>query len=288
VTDTKAGAAAPSGWRRWGVFLARLLFGFLAVGLAAGFAQMGIAPYAPDLVEVGVAALASALVLVAFVRWTEGRWPNVLAIRAAPAGLAAGVGLGIVLSALSVGALWALGYYRIEAIAPRAQWAGLALGGLVLSTSSAVVEEALFRGVLFRQIAQHVNPAVAILVSAVFFGAAHLVNPNATLAAAAGLMLEAGVLLGVGYVLTRSLWLPIGLHFSWNFMQAVVVGGALSGAHVTSIITAKLEGPALMSGGAFGIEGSLITIGVCAAGALSLYALTRARGVKWLSPLDRL
>ena len=69
---------------------------------------------------------------------------------------------------------------------------------------------------------------------------------------AIAIMLEAGVLLGSAYFLTRRLWLPIGLHIGWNFTQGGVFGIAVSGHPSSGLLQAVLSGPTWLSGGAFG------------------------------------
>ena len=93
-------------------------------------------------------------------------------------------------------------------------------------------EEILFRGVLFRWIEEFGGSWAALLITSIFFGAAHLFNPNASPIAAFGIALEAGLLLGAAYMLTRSLWLPIGIHAAWNFTQGEVFDIPVSGTSV--------------------------------------------------------
>lgn len=64
----------------------------------------------------------------------------------------------------------------------------------------------------------------ALVITVALFGLAHLGNPKGSLYGAAAIGIEAGLLLGAAYVLTRRLWLAIGIYFGWNFMQAGVFG----------------------------------------------------------------
>lgn len=275
-------------WRRWLVFIARLVFGLVVVAGGVVLIQTVLRDKAPALAVFAAIAFASVVLLSLFVRATEGKWARAFALPAAPGGLLLGALLGALASAASVGALWALGFYRITSIAPSAQWPALIVGALGVPLGSAFLEETLFRGVIVRQLARQINPAAAIIISAVIFGLLHALNPNATLAAGIGLILQAGVMLALAYIVTRSLWLAIGLHFAWNFMQAAIVGGALSGSRVHSIVTADLHGPALLSGGAFGIEGSIITTAICALAGLGFFFVAQKRGVKWFEPMQDL
>jgi membrane protease YdiL (CAAX protease family) len=213
------------------------------------------------------------------VRITERQWPKVLRWGQGLALLAVGICIGTLLSVLAVGLLWLLGVYRIDGIASAGTWGSLLGAAVPICISSSVIEELLMRGVLLRQVARDFSRATALLISSGVFGAIHLANPGATLTVGIGLMVQAGLLLGLAYLLKGRLWLPIGLHFAWNFLQAGVFGGALSGNAVRAIVTAHLEGPAWISGGQFGIEGSLITTAVCLAGSVILILLARSRGV---------
>ena len=129
----------------------------------------------------------------------------------------------------SAGLIHAGGWSLISQTAPREDWLRLIGTALAIQLGAAVVEELLLRGVMFRVIEQSLGSWVALVLSALFFGLLHAGNPNATWAAALGLSLQAGVLLAAAYMVSRSLWLPIGLHWGWNAVQAGVVGGTVSG-----------------------------------------------------------
>jgi membrane protease YdiL (CAAX protease family) len=74
--------------------------------------------------------------------------------------------------------------------------------------------------------------AIALLVSAAVFGRVHAGNPGASWVSSLSIALESGVLLGLAYAATRSLWLPIGLHFGWNFTAGGIFGAAVSGGTI--------------------------------------------------------
>jgi hypothetical protein len=61
------------------------------------------------------------------------------------------------------------------------------------------------------------------------------------------------------------LWLPIGIHFAWNFVQGAIFGVAVSGNEARGLLQSTLNGPALLSGGAFGAEGSIFAVIICLA-----------------------
>ena len=120
----------------------------------------------------------------------------------------------------------------------------------------------------------------ALAITAVFFGAAHLGNPQATAFGAVAIALEAGILLGACYLLTRRLWLAIGLHAAWNFVQGGIFGSDISGTGSgRGLIEARFTGPDLLTGGAMGIEASVVAIIVCTAAGLAMLLAVRRRGL---------
>lgn len=131
---------------------------------------------------------------------------------------------------------------------------------VVLFLGGAVFEEVIYRGIIFRLIEQGFGTTAALVVSSSLFGAGHAWNPNASVAACAFIALGAGPLLGLSYKATGRLWLPIGLHFGWNFAEGGLYGGAVSGRSIHSLLGLRLEGSDLLTGGRFGPEASILAL----------------------------
>ena len=120
----------------------------------------------------------------------------------------------------------------------------------------------------------------ALAITAVFFGAAHLGNPQATVFGAVAIALEAGILLGACYLLTRRLWLAIGVHAAWNFVQGGIFGSDISGTGSgRGLIEARFTGPDLLTGGAMGIEASVVAVVLCTAAGVAMLLAVRRRGL---------
>lgn len=147
--------------------------------------------------------------------------------------------------------------YRIEG---PGDTRGLLLALVTSALFPAISEELVFRGILFRWIEELGGSWTALFLTSSFFGAAHLFNPSSSWVAAAGIAFEAGVMLGAAYMLTRSLWLPMGIHASWNFTQGEVFDIPVSGLPVEGLVSARLAGPSLLTGGGFGLEASVIAM----------------------------
>jgi hypothetical protein len=211
---------------------------------------------------------------LAFVRWVERRPPTELALRPAPRELAIGLATGGLLFSVTVGVLWLAGAYSVVGHAP---WTVLGPAAAA-ALASGVTEELIVRGVVFRCLEEWLGTWLATALSALLFGLLHLANPHAGLVPALAIALEAGVLLAAGFVLTRRLWLPIGLHIAWNFTQAGIFGVAVSGNEIPGVLRAKIEGPDWLSGGAFGAEASVVAVVVCTTTAFATFWLAARRG----------
>jgi membrane protease YdiL (CAAX protease family) len=181
--------------------------------------------------------------------------------------LVGGFGIGLALFSVIVAVAAALKVYRIVGIGD-ADF--LLIAVITNGLFPAVSEELLYRGIIFRWFEEFAGTWAALLISSVLFGAAHFQNPNASVLAAVGVALEGGLLLGGAYMLTRRLWLPMGIHASWNLTQGGVFDIPISGNDAHGLVEAQLEGPAVLSGGGFGLEASLIAIVISTLFALHL------------------
>lgn len=257
----------------------------VVVGAVLGV-QAGVRPWmwkgegAPDAVHMMMHVVTLAAVVGAvlgayalYVRATEQRWARELAVKRLPMELAGGVLLGGVLSGLVHAVLYALGVFRIEGVQAREEWTWILVSGACSALAAAVFEEMLLRGILLRLTQERLGSVWAILISSMFFGAAHAFNPGATLWSSAAIAIEAGVLLGAAYVLTQRLWLAIGLHAAWNMAQSSIAGGKLSGNDVHAILQSELVGYSWLSGGAFGVEASVVAVAVCGVAGIVLAGL---------------
>ncbi len=159
------------------------------------------------------------------------------------------------------------------------------LGPFVVLVVLSITEELLSRGYQLRNLAEGFNfpllgargaVLLAWLLSSSLFGLLHVFNPNASVVSTVNLIL-AGLLLGLGYILTGSLAIPIGLHITWNFFMGNVFGFPVSGNDFSTatFIAIRQGGPELWTGGAFGPEAGLIGVGAMAIGALSILIWVR-------------
>ena len=258
----------------------RLVLQLLAVAVVTAVGGLTVAAVqegSPWLALVlGVAM--SALALFVY-RWVVGRTEHRAVTEVGRKGAAAGLGLGTLLGLALFGTVVAnlalLGYYEVTG---RGSVSGAA-GFVGLMAVAAVTEELRFRGVLFRVMEERMGTWTAMALSGVVFGAFHLANPDATVYGALAIAVEAGGMLTAAYVATRRLWVPIGVHFGWNFAAAGVFSTEVSGNGSThGLLESATSGPAFVTGGAFGPEGSVFALLFCALTAVVFLLVARRRG----------
>ena len=173
-----------------------------------------------------------------------------------------------------IGILAAAGAYRVEGTNP---WIGpVAAAGMLLWPS--YLEEVLTRALIFRITEEGLGSWIALALSSVFFGFAHKWNPGASTISSVAIAVEAGILLGAGYMFTRRLWFVSGLHFAWNFVQGGVFGAPVSGMELKGWLQGKLIGPDWLTGGKFGPEASLVTLLLCSLAGLAILSAAVCRG----------
>ena len=150
---------------------------------------------------------------------------------------------------------------------------GGVLGFLLLV--AATNEELVFRGYPFQRLMDAIGPVGAIAVFSALFGLGHLANPDHTWISTLNTMLV-GIPLAVAYLRTRALWMPIGIHLAWNFVQGYTLGLPVSGLDLPAcVFTSVVSGPRWVTGGAYGPEGGVLATGVILATTFYLLASRR-------------
>lgn len=174
--------------------------------------------------------------------------------------LAGGLAAGLVLISLVVGGQWLSGGVRFVALAASGPvLLGAALWNLVVLLPAAAGEELVFRGYPFQRLIEACGAWPATFLCAALFGVLHLRNPSPTALSTLNTSLM-GVVLALAYFKSRGLWLPIGLHFAWNYALGFLYSLPVSGLRLEgSLWQVEVAGPRWLTGGAYGPEGSLVS-----------------------------
>jgi membrane protease YdiL (CAAX protease family) len=211
-------------------------------------------------VEAG-AMLAALVALIVMARVVDVRPASTLGFnpsRAFP-GLVAGTGIGVFLFCIPVAILMAMGYAHYAPDFAAFDPAILA-SLLALVFVNVVGQELLVRSYLFQEVWAKYGGIAAVVVSTFVFVALHagaIMKGTAGLLAGADVAL-ASVMLGIAYLRSGALWLPIGIHFGWNALQGPVLGISVTGMDLGGNWHAfAVDGPALWTGGELGVEGGL-------------------------------
>lgn len=179
---------------------------------------------------------------------------------------------GFLTISFSIGVLYLLGYYKVLSFS-------LDNYTLALFTKlllAALIEELFHRGLVFREVEKWLGTHIGILL-VMFIETWHMFNPNVTLFSLF-LCLGWGFTMSMLFIYTKRIWLPFFFHVGWNFAQPFY-GSNLTGLNdMGTIINSKFNGPILFTGGAVGIEDSIITAVLLLSIGVYLYYLSKKEG----------
>jgi len=255
----------------------RLLLQFILLILISGIINLGIYYLSPQ-TNVLIAVLAQFAGVVGSI-WIAARYLDKRSVTDYGLQLTAGWWrdylVGILIAIAAVGIMFAIEWSNHWIIFTGYGWtgqqAGTFLGGHLSFLGAMLLvgfhEELfsrgyqtlnLFEGLRYKAIGTRGATALAVLLTSCLFGFLHFYNPNATLVSTVNIIF-AGIVLAVPFILTGQLGLSMGLHFSWNYVMAGIMGFPVSGMPVSStILQIQQTGPEQWTGGTFGPEGGFI------------------------------
>jgi membrane protease YdiL (CAAX protease family) len=260
--------------------LAKIIIGLIACVVTVLAGQAGIEklldltslnPEFRDLIKASVVSILLLVVYSSLYRAYEKRKITELSSVSLAKNLITGILLGTILQSLTVFVIYLnKGFFVISV-----NNFIYVLPFLATAFGVAIIEETLFRGIIFRITEEKLGSYLALAISAFIFGALHLANPHSSLAGATSVAIEAGLLLGAAFIYSKNLWFPIAIHFAWNFTQSGIYGAATSGHIISkSLLTTRIEGPDFITGGEFGPEGSVQAVLFCLIAAIVLMVLS--------------
>jgi len=253
------------GWLRVVLFIIPFFF-FVGVSqIIAGFAlglKLPLKHFTPTTFQSAVLTLFMLMgtisIVAIFRRWVDRESFKSLGfeLKNVSRELIMGFLLGLVL--ITMGFLILLGIHEINFVGTNYDVSSLFLS-LILFIAVGINEELIFRGYILSNFMLSMNRWVALLVSSAVFSLMHMGNANFDLFSFMCILL-AGILLGLPYIYTKSLWLPMAFHFSWNFFQGTIFGFNVSGTKEYNLIQQSRTSDTLLNGGKFGFEGSILAV----------------------------
>lgn len=241
------------------------------------FVTLGLSELVPKPLRLGWPMLLSAAVAVAGYRWfvmrLERRPITELALAGAGRELWGGLGIGALLVMATYSVLLASGAFTITGAAAT----GVLLKPFPEQVMVAVFEEIVFRAIVFGMLQKFWGTKIALGVSTVIFVVAHMPNEGFSVLGAA-MTAAASLALSGAYLLSGRLWLPISMHFAWNYFSDAVFAVPVSGHPARGWLQVATSGPAWLSGGTYGIEGSIVTGITWSMAAIALLTIAHRRG----------
>ncbi|MBS1953135.1 MAG: CPBP family intramembrane metalloprotease [Cyanobacteria bacterium SZAS-4] len=192
----------------------------------------------------------------------------------------AGFALGLVVSGLTIFGMYMVGAYKPVGMNLQANL----IYPFILFFFGAIVEEVIFRLFIFQTCERRWGTTPALVITSVSFGMVHLINTvqhstfEQRLLGCMFLVFEAGFLLNALFLVNRRVWLPLGMHWAWNFFEGPIFGTIVSGQNFgASLLVAQTSGVMLASGGPFGPEGSAsgLIVGVACGALAAWYSIKR-------------
>jgi uncharacterized protein len=253
----------------FGSFLVRILAGAVLITVSVILVEWLVrwatdnSLWPEDLKRLLISLIESSLAVAAYIifyRYAENRKITELRRETFPRMALAGFITGIGIQAAIILIIYVAGSYHIEKINPVADL----LPSFSVSLMAGFVAELLIRGVFFRILEEKLGTILALLLMVISFVILHLGIPGSSMVSVAATALHAGLLLSAAYVVSRSLWFPIFLHFAYDFAEPGIFGGINPGIHENrSLFTPLISGNHLITGGEAGPQNSLQGLIIC-------------------------
>ena len=168
--------------------------------------------------------------------------------------------IGILLQSLFILVIYIGGTYAVDHVNP----VSTLITPLAFSLTAGFVAEILIIGIVFRLLEEQSGTVIALTAFIILFAVLHLKANGATFVSVGATALQAGFMLPAAYVFSRNLWLPVFLHFGWDSAEPGIFGGINPSTHITEgLLTSKITGPSLLTGGQTGPQDSLQSLIFC-------------------------
>ena len=168
--------------------------------------------------------------------------------------------IGLILQALFILVIYLTGTFEVVKVNPLSAL----ISPFAFALTAGFVAELVLIGIVFRLLEEQTGTVIALLIFIVLFAALHINMKGATVISVGATAMQAGLMLPAAYVFSRNLWLPIFLHFGWDFAEPGIFGGINPSTSLTQgLLTSKIAGNSLLTGGETGPQSSLSSLLLC-------------------------
>jgi len=181
---------------------------------------------------------------------------------------------GVALQSLFILVIYLTGTFLIVNINP----VSTLISPFAFALTAGFVAEIIMIGIVFRLLEQQTGTVIALFIFIILFAILHINVKGATLISVSATAMQAGLLLPAAYVYSRNLWLPIFLHFGWDFAEPGIFGGINPSTSLTQgLLTSKIAGNSLFTGGETGPQDSLSSLLLCLLSGLIFLSLAKQK-----------
>lgn len=167
---------------------------------------------------------------------------------------------GILLQGLFILVIYLTGTFIVVGINP----VSTLITPFAFALSAGFVAQTIMIGVVFRLLEQQTGTSIAIFIFVILFAVLHINVKGAKIISVGATAMQAGLLLPAAYVFGRNLWLPIFLHFGWDFAEPGIFGCINPSSSLTQgLMKSKIGGNSIFTGGITGPQDSLTSLLVC-------------------------
>ena len=171
-----------------------------------------------------------------------------------------GLFTGIILQALFILIIYLAGTFLVLNV----NTVSILVSPFAFALTAGFVAEIIMVGIVFRLLEQQTGTVMALLTFIVLFGILHINAKGATVISVGATAMQAGFMLPAAFVFSRNLWLPVFLHFGWDFAEPGIFGGINPSTSITQgLLTSKIAGNSLLTGGETGPQDSLPSLLLC-------------------------
>jgi len=168
--------------------------------------------------------------------------------------------MGMLLQALFILAIYLGASFSVVNVNP----ASVLISPFAFALTAGFVAEIIIIGIVFRLLEEQTGTVIALLIFITLFAVLHVNAKGATIVSVGATALQAGLMLPAAYVFSRNLWLPIFIHFGWDLAEPGIFGGINSSSSLTQgLLTSKIAGNTLLTGGESGPQNSLTSLLLC-------------------------